>query len=403
MIGSQSVDFKQMTGSLYKLCVSAVICLSLLVVAGIWHLGSNSMIACGFAGAFLIHLGTRPSRRLVLCAVLVGAGFAICYLVLGGKFGPDILTAALGVGAFLGVGSIVVMSGEIVWSGFKERRDALRDALVLPVFSLVAGLLMQQTNTSSHPSYDYLVYAFDWSLGISPEFAAVTLFRKAPWIGATASIIYRGLLIFPPLYHGWALYRGRARRINLMHAFALAGVAGFALYQICPAMGPLYAFGDRFPDHLPGADTIPLKAFSSTGVNNAMPSMHMTWALLVWWSAWELGPWAVAVASAFVMFTGLATLGFGEHYLVDLIVSVPVAMTVAGICVGRYGLAAAGLALSVAWTVFLRTGGGMSLPGPANWFLIGATLFIAGYSMRRWRSMEREWSRIPSLQPWPPT
>ena len=44
--------------------------ISLLVVAGIWHLGANSMIACGFLGAWFIHLGSRPSLRQ--------AGLALC-------------------------------------------------------------------------------------------------------------------------------------------------------------------------------------------------------------------------------------------------------------------------------------------------------------------------------------
>ncbi len=127
---------------LYKLCTSAAIILGLVVVMGIWHLGSNSMIACGFAGAFFFQVGARPGTKHVLMAVSAGTGYGAAYALLGTSFGGSLVQAATGIGAFLGLGSLSVMSIATVWRNSHAYIEPLRRALVLPVFSLVAGVSM---------------------------------------------------------------------------------------------------------------------------------------------------------------------------------------------------------------------------------------------------------------------
>jgi hypothetical protein len=236
---------------------------------------------------------------------------------------------------------------------------------------------MHFANNASHLSYDYLLYRFDASLGLAPGVSTVSVFRRLPWIRTASLLVYTELLIFPPLIHAWAIYKGKTAKINPLHTFVIAGLGWFLVYQICPAMGPVYAFGPQFPDHLPALNAVPVQAFLSTGVNNAMPSMHIAWALLVWVAAWELGSLAVVLASGLVLFTGLATLGFGEHYLIDLIVALPLVMAIHGICTARYKLTAIGTALVVAWMVYLRTG--IQLEGALNWSFVIATILAAGF------------------------
>src|SRR5205085_8183990 len=58
-------------------------------------------------------------------------------------------------------------------------------------------------------------------------------------------------------------------------------------------------------------------------IRNAMPSVHFACALLIWWNVARLSlRWRIA-AALFLLLTVFATLGFGEHYLIDLIVAVP--------------------------------------------------------------------------------
>ena len=368
---------KTMAALAYKWLSSIALMVSLVLIAGIWHMGSNSMIACGFFGAFFIFAGTRPGVRLLWIAAAAGTGYVACYWLLGGPIDHDPVVALISAGAFLGIGSITVMAWQAIWTRSSTQIAALRDALVLPVFSLVAGLGMDWANGFPQRTYDHLLYAFDGTLmRIVPGQAAAALFRSFPWIGAAAGASYRGLLIFPPLYRGWALYRGVRNGVNAMHAFAMAGVVGFILYQACPAEGPVYSFGTRFPDHLPDWRYVSLAPYMSTGVHNAMPSMHMTWALLILWAALELGPLALAIAGSFVACTILATLGSGEHYLVDLVVSVPLAFAVWSALRRDKLRVALGLGLTCGWLVYLRSESFLLAPGFANWMLILATIAV---------------------------
>jgi hypothetical protein len=359
----------------YKWIASAALVFTLVLIAGIWHLGSNSMIACGFFGACFLFAGTRPGAKLLLIGATAGVGYGVIYRLLRGPFDSDPLGAFLAAGGFLGIGSITILAWQSIWEQQPGTAAALRDALVLPVFSLIAGLGMNWANGSAQPTYDHLLYAFDGNiLRMPPGETINALYRILPWTAACASFCYQGLLIFPPLYRGWALFRGRSGGVNILHAFAVAGVAGFALYQICPAEGPRYAFLAQFPDHLPDWRTVSLSPYLSAGVHNAIPSMHMAWALLVLWSALELGPWAIAVAGTFVGFTALATIGTGEHYLVDLVVSAPLVLAVTAGLRRDIARSVLGLAFVLGWLIYLRSGAFLLCSGFTNWTLIVATL-----------------------------
>jgi len=368
----------------YRICISSAIALSLLLTACIWHLGSNSMIACGFFGAFFIHVGARPDRKHIGISAAIGAAVSILYLLAGGHFGPDPLAAFIGAGAFLGIGSLMTMSIDIVWTGSRDYVVPLRDALILPVFALVAGLCMNFVNGRPLPSYDYRLWTFDVSLWNSPERTVAHWVQTIPGLRTAASITYSSLLIFPPLYHAWAAWRGAPRRMHLMNAFVVAGLCGFVLYQICPAIGPLYCFKSQFPDHLPSlSPDTKLSVFLSPDVHNAMPSMHITWALLVWWSAHELGKWAVAIASVFVVLTGISMIGSGEHYLVDVVVALPLILLVHGLCMKKKAWSIGGAALALGWLIFFRTGASIGVPGAVNWVLVAATLALSTWPLRR--------------------
>jgi len=393
---------KTMASIAYKWTASIALMFSLALIAGIWHLASNSMIACGFLGAFFIFAGTRPGTKLLLTAAAASAGYAAAYKLLGGRFDHAYLVALISAGAFLGLGSITVMAWQAIWTPdnrpdrLSNQKPALRDALVLPVFSLVAGLGMNWANSIPLRTYDHLLYAFDGVLlRIAPGQTVAALWSTFPWIGVAASTAYQCLLIFPPLYRGWALNRGLRSGVNLMHAFVAAGVAGFIFYQVCPAEGPVYAFGAQFPNHLPDWREVSLAPYLSAGVHNAIPSMHMTWALLVLWSAFELGPLALALAGGLVGLTLLATLGSGEHYLVDLVVSVPLAFAVWNAFRRDKLRAALGFSLVCAWLIYLRSGAFLLCPSIVNWIFIAATL--AAVATAEYLGDRAAWGLNPAL------
>jgi hypothetical protein len=362
--------------AMYKILALAAVGVGLEFLAALWHLGDNSMIACGFLGAFFIHAGSRPPRKQLLLAGVLGGAFAALYLLAGQKFGTEPAVLVLAAGAFLGLGSLAVFAFDQIWRDDRTRREALRDALVLPVFSFIAGVGMGLVNGKAQPTYDLFLYAFDAALGIQPNQLAVSLYRNLPWIGTAANWTYASLLIFPPLYHAWANFRGVRTRMHQLSAFVIAGVCGFLLYQLCPAEGPRYCFGPKFPGALPVRGQFAVQSYLSDGAHNAIPSMHMTWALLVWWSSWEIGPAALAIASGFAALTFLATLGSGEHYLVDLIVAFPFAMAIEGICTRNWARTGTGFALALGWFALLRSGEAAALQPSVSWGLVTGTLLI---------------------------
>ena len=145
-----------------------------------------------------------------------------------------------------------------------------------------------------------------------------------------------------------------SRRILL--ACAVAGLAGVVGYWLCPATGPRYAFAG-FPLR---PDSVQLGGITVAPdfPRNAMPSLHFAWA-------WMLYRAARPVALASLGDAGVAggnrdgRAGFGEHYLIDLVVAVPfVAAVEAGLAGEGKRLLIAG-AIVAAWIVSLGNDGGM--------------------------------------------
>src|SRR5208337_5691574 len=102
-----------------------------------------------------------------------------------------------------------------------------------------------------------------------------------------------------------------------------------------PACGPVHVFGAGFPWHpLSTADAMRMAVVPIVlkGARNAIPSLHMTWVLLVWWNSRGLARWVRAIALVFVVLTAMATLGTGEHYFIDLVVAFPFSLMVQALC-----------------------------------------------------------------------
>jgi hypothetical protein len=77
------------------------------------------------------------------------------------------------------------------------------------------------------------------------------------------------------------------------------------------------------------ATPVPLELHAAL---NAMPSFHMAWALLIFWYGLKCA-WPVRIGgTVFAAFTVLATLGLGEHYLIDLVVAAPLTAAIDVLC-----------------------------------------------------------------------
>jgi hypothetical protein len=136
------------------------------------------------------------------------------------------------------------------------------------------------------------------------------------WLPAAVTICY-----------GLNVRAGNRQADVLLKAALISGLAGFMLYHLFPAAGAAYAFGPDFPAALPEPGTLDV-APAPIGIpgapRNSMPCVHFSWALLAWLEARRyLSPVARGAFAGFALLTVLATIGLGEHYVIDNIVAVP--------------------------------------------------------------------------------
>ncbi|HWU83740.1 MAG TPA: phosphatase PAP2 family protein, partial [Rhodocyclaceae bacterium] len=165
-----------------------------------------------------------------------------------------------------------------------------------------------------------------------------------------------------------------------MHGFVGAGVLGSALYLAYPAAGPRYLFGSAFPLQLPPLAAIPaVPAPIAPAFLNAMPSLHMTWALLLYFGSRTLPPPLRLASTGFAVLTALATLGMGEHYLVDLALAFPLALLVHELGHARRPrVVGASLLALTTWLGYLRWGVPLfASVGLWHWPALLATAWLA--------------------------
>ena len=304
---------------------------------------ANILFAIGFGCPLVLQLSGLPRLRECVGTVLVGLVLALGVwqihrwtgLPAEYKQGEVVVAEAV---TGLGLASIGAMALRAWRSVGRERAAALAfllPALVALVVTVEAGIFLYFIKGICPTSCDPSAYAADAAFGMQWSFGVGRLFAEVPLVKFVCFAIY----VAPPpaLVFVYAL-QTRARRpppVDAATVLLAVLATGYSLYFVFPVCGPLYAFGELFPfaprplDGLlgtrmtvPGADAWP----------NGMPSLHMASVVLAAWQARPYGRWARAAAAVFLIGTVLATLGTGEHYLVDLVVGLPLSLMVYAAC-----------------------------------------------------------------------
>jgi hypothetical protein len=155
------------------------------------------------------------------------------------------------------------------------------------------------------------------------------------------------------------------RRYALM--FAITGLALCAFFPICPGAGPKFLFGNDFPFHTP-AQLVPQVRIIPDAALNTTPSGHLAWALLVLLVARQhCGKYSQYNATVFLVLTILATMGMGEHYVIDLVVAVPFAVGMWVMMQRRWKEATFEYLAVIVWSLALRGGWALQLPRTVVW------------------------------------
>lgn len=194
------------------------------------------------------------------------------------------------------IGGAVMIAREFYGRLFlgEQSQGLLAIAAAAPIFLVVSGLGLDTIIRTTPITFDPQLAVIDH--GIAPAVRTWCLAR--PWAICPLDVAYDAL---PLAMMIGAIFATKGDRAQLLKAAVLGGLLVVPWYLILPAVGPAH-LGDP---HAP---------------RNCMPSMHCTWALLIWQS--QRG-WLRYPAGAFAVLTFAATLATGEHYTPDLAAALP--------------------------------------------------------------------------------
>lgn len=342
------------------------------------------------AGALAFFLRGAPSRWEIYAWLSISVIFVkVIHL---SQIPFWVLRVASGSAA-LGFGALVLLGLRALWSEREARDNTLAllvPSLVLVFFIFVSGNVLRLSGGLAPQTDDAWLYASDGSLGFQPSFFVGRIMYSSIVLTRSAMLTYLSLpFAMAVVCAGQIRPGGRTVSRHVLTVLLIAGVAGWLLYNVVPATGPIYAFGKDFP--WGGLSYKDLSTFAlqkmpiSTGIpRNGMPSLHVAWAVLLFWNSRGLSRALRAALLLYVLVTVFATLGTGQHYLVDLVVSLPFALTVqsmADFTLGRKSqrLAAilAGVGLTIVWLVCVRFGVSWLLKSPlVPWSLVLFTTSI---------------------------
>jgi hypothetical protein len=205
-------------------------------------------------------------------------------------------------------------------SGWDQRIDRLIGgvALLIPGV-MIAHAVNRLINLLRPYKLDRYVFRLDGLFGFEPGFVVGRLVKSLPWFAQVFLAISYSLMPIAIVVLYWAYSCQFPDESRLLLRILLLNLSlCVPVYLLVPVAGPFYAF-PSFPDLPPKNALHPLLL---DALPNGIPSVHFSTALLCAWYARRL-PWGRGLGGFYLIATILATLGFGEHYLLDLLVAVP--------------------------------------------------------------------------------
>jgi hypothetical protein len=333
------------------------------------------------AGCTIVFLSVRPLPEFPQA---VAAGMLLGGLqILVRKTPLNVLV----VSAFLGLGSLLLLAVRWIWSADDGRR-LLQDATVPPLLFLLLGYVgsgpLALTGRLHPTTLDLFLYSFDQSLGVQLSFKLGQMVLPSRLLTRVVLDAYYVLPLAIMGTYARQLIRNRNLARAAFLAFVIAGPFGVLFYNLIPAGGPLNLFGSRFPFDPMTTEQVrqlPLHALAIGGPRNAFPSLHLAWALLVWWYSEGLSRWTRLVFLVFLVGTVISTLALGEHYFVDLVTAFPFALMIRAVCAPanrrRWIALAIGALLMLGWMILLRWGLPLVWLNPViPWLLIAGTISL---------------------------
>lgn len=270
----------------------------------------------------------RISTRNLLVVIFAGGATAgyLSTIATEGRWIDVVISAGLPLGVFLAFAALyhVIRDDRENHNGWSRLFGYV--LLLTAVLAVGMSSFLEITPAIFPGTYDYPLYHVDMAFG-NPSKAISSFVAGSPdFIRHGLNLIYDLLgWIFIPLI-ALVLRERKDDEIQVWRAYIYALGLAMLCYSFIPVSGPLYAFGPKiFPEHMDRLSGVPtLVTTIQPALRNGMPSMHFTSAVtILFLSAVLRRKIYFFVALIFLVATFFATMGFGEHYLIDLIVAMP--------------------------------------------------------------------------------
>jgi hypothetical protein len=312
-------------------------------------------LALGFIGSLGLFLVVRARelRAHVPAIVLAIVCIAIDWFVRKAPV-AELIGAA-------GIGTTIWVAIESVRK--EEARDILRPALIFPLFFFVGAVLAYETTWTLPRTWDAIVYAADAKLPVH-AFHVGRLMAKSKALSSVAHFVYEQVWLFILVAYLLQVRRKTPPATDLLTISVCVSTLGQIGYFLLPLVGPVIAFGREFPAVIPDPATLRMvPVVPPPELRNCMPSIHTAWALVLLWNVRPFGIVARIAGWFVLVFTILSTLGFGYHYVVDLVAAVPFTAAVQIACTEvaaehrplRARAVAINAALAISWPIALGT------------------------------------------------
>jgi hypothetical protein len=384
--------------------------IALFVVAA-WALDLTvPYLPLAIAGGMVFYLRNRPAVQELIAWVVISLGFG---LIVRFPHDHNWINTGAGVMSLFGLGAFLMLGLRWLWSTGVERRKTyavLAPGAAMVLFVLSAQRALSLANVLYAKTFDLYLYVVDGSFGFQPSFLMGRAMASSSLLRVACLLTYISLPFVMALVYALRLPKGTEKPSwDIITLFLLAGLGGWALYNIVPGTGPVYVFAGNFPWRALPYKVLPrlyleLVPVDSDIPRNAIPSLHMAWAMLLYWNTKGLARGLRMFVAIYALMTVASTLGTGEHYFVDLVAGVPFALAVQAVVSPdrkaevsrRAWTAAMGLALTMAWLLLVRFGARWMLVSPIlPWSLMTAT-GVAVWRIKTWFDGTQELANGPN-------
>jgi hypothetical protein len=310
---------------------AVIACLVVLADVAALHLDFRQpFVGYGIGGACLLLLAARPSWRQVVIVVVAAA--MIAFFVV--RRIEDAATLIIQLTGSLGLATLLYLCCKVVWEPWEACSATLRILLPSSVLTFMIFGSVYSLNMASYlhaKTFDLYTFVFDGSLGFQPSFLCGRALAANSWLIPLVRLTYEGIVLAMAAFYAAFMARRQKPIWELIELLFAAAMVGYLFFSVFPVCGPRYGFPASFPGaYFPYArlEGLTLQRIPVDWLipRNGVPSLHFTWALLIWWNIRSLPRWGRVTATAFVLATAFDTMATGEHYLFDLIAALPFAL-----------------------------------------------------------------------------